>query len=482
MEKEIKRQIQLLEFISGEKKWFTTIEISGILGCSNKTVMKDISLIKDFLPIDWEIKSRKGKGVRLYMPLSTSSKEVSALLFRESLTFQTLDILFKGRVKTSVSLAENLYVQVSVIPNILKRVEKYLKNFGLKLQRKPLKIVGDEIQIIGMFYDLYLKSYMYSEWPFLEYNREIILQYLEHLEKLLGISLHLCSKRYLSYYIAIWLKRKQQGYQINLKGSFLYYNVETSFYKNISFIETQFKKEYHINLTTQDKIILTIAIKRSKYVYKDLNKQKANNIYCLKKGDITVYKMVKEFIYMLEEKLEEELMHDEEFLFSLIEYFKRTMYQLRYLYILEQPQDRTTQYIKEKYFESFLKIKEIYTQWAKKNDIADYIIDEEIAKITMYIEASKLRYNLKYKTVYLVTGENESWTEYLLAILTRKFGGGLQISIKFFMDLSGEKEEELNVDFIISTIPIYFDSIPVVTIHSIPTERDFTNIQHFINL
>ncbi|MGX1461274.1 capsule synthesis positive regulator AcpB [Bacillus thuringiensis] len=480
MEKEIRRQIQLLELLSSEKKWFTTIEISKILECSNKTVMKDISLIKDFLPLDWDIKSRKGKGVRLFMPLNTSSKEVSALLFRESLTFQTLHLLFKGRIKTSVSLAENLYVQVSNIPSILKRVEQYLKKFNLKLQRKPLKILGDEIQIIGMFYDLYLKSYMYCEWPFLGYSQEKIIQYLENVEKLLGISLHLCSKRNLSYYIAIWLQRKKQGYQANLKESFLYYNVETSFYKSISSIEIKVKKEYHINLTTQDKIILTIAIKRSKYIYKDLSKQKAENIYFLKKGDIPVYKMVNEFIFLLEEKLEEKLMHDEDFIFSIIEYFKRTMYQLRYLFILEQPQERTTQYIKEKHFGDFLKVKEIYTQWARKNNIADYITDEEIAKVTMYIEASKLRYNLKYKKVYLVTGENESWTEYLLAVLIRKFQGKIQISINFFLDLSKDKEEELNVDFIISTIPLYFDSIPVVIIHPIPTERDFTNIQHFI--
>ncbi|MRS11275.1 helix-turn-helix domain-containing protein, partial [Bacillus anthracis] len=55
MEKDIKRQIQILEIITSEEKWFTTIEISKILRCCNKTIMKDISFIKDCLPEDWHI-------------------------------------------------------------------------------------------------------------------------------------------------------------------------------------------------------------------------------------------------------------------------------------------------------------------------------------------------------------------------------------------------------------------------------------------
>ncbi|PED40793.1 BglG family transcription antiterminator [Bacillus cereus] len=481
MEKEIQRQIRLLKLLSSEKKWFTTIEISEILGCSNKTVMKDISRIKDFLPLDWDIKSRKGKGICLYMPLSTSSKEVSSLLFRESLTFQILDLLFKGNVKTSISLARILYVQASTLPCILKRVENYLKTFRLKFERKSLKVVGDEIQIIEMYYDLYLKSYKHSEWPFQGYNQGKIFRYLEQLEELLGISLHLCSRRNLSYYIAIWLKRKQQGYQINSKENFLYYYVDTSFYKRISSIESKLKKDYHINLTKQDKIFLIFVIKRSKYVYKDINKQKNENLYDLIKMDKHFFGIVNEFICMLENKLEEELIHDEKFIFSLIEYFKRTLCQLRYLPVIEKRQEITTKYVKEKYSVSFFKIKEIYIQWANKNNIADYITDEEIAKITMYIEARKIRYNLIYKKVYLVTGECESWTEYLLEILKRRFGEAIQISIKFFRDVS-IKQEELNVNFIISTIPLYFDLIPVVIIQPIPTERDFANIKYFIDL
>ncbi|MES5957192.1 helix-turn-helix domain-containing protein [Bacillus fungorum] len=482
MEKEIKRQIQLLALLTSEKRWFRSTEITDILGCSHKTIMKDISLIKEFLPFDCKIQAKKGRGIRLYMSLNMSSEEISSLLFRKSLTFQVLHQLFEGKVQTIVSLAENLYVQVAAISPTLKRIERYLKHFDLRLQRKPLKIVGDQVQIIVMFYDLYLKSYMDSEWPFLEYKQEKIFQLLESLEALLGISLHISFKSHLSYLIAIWLKRKQQGYEMNLENKFLYHNIETLFFKKISKIGKQLEREYNIYLTIQDKILLTTAIKCSKYIYTDLPKEKAENILLFNQGTISVYKLVREFIYMLEEKLLEKLMHNEEFTFALIEYFRRTIYRLRCLSTLEFSQKSTTYYIIDNHFETFLKVKEVYIKWAQKYDIADCVPDDEIAKVTMYIEAMHFCRNLTCKKALLIIGESESWTEYLMVMLTNKFGGKLQISTEFPVDYSYEKGTDMEIDFIISTIPFHHCVIPVVHIQAIPTERDFDNIQLQIEL
>lgn len=482
METNIKRQIQLLELLTSEQRWFKSAEITNILDCSHKTIMKDISLIKDFLPFDCKVQVKKGRGIRLYMPLNMLSEEISSLLFRDSLTFQVLHQLFEGKVQTIVSLAENLYVQVSAISLVLKKIERYLKHFGLRLQRRPLKIVGDQVQIIIMFYDLYLKSYKDSEWPFLEYKQEKILQWFQSLEELLEISLHISSKKHLSYLLAIWLKRKQQGYEIKLENKFLNHNIETLFYKKISKIGKQLEQEYNIDLTIQDKIILTTAFKCSKYIYTDILRGKAEDILLFNQGTISVYRLVKEFIYMLEETLSEKLMYNQEFTFTLIDYFRRTIYRLRSLSTWDFSQKSTTCYIINNHLEDFLKVKEVYTEWIQKYDIADFVPDDEVAKVTMYIEAMKFGCNLRSKKVLLIIGESESWTEYLKAMLIDKFGSKLQISTEFPVDYSCEKEIDTDIDFIISTIPFHHSVIPVVHIQSIPTERDFDNIQSQVEL
>lgn len=69
----------------------------------------------------------------------------------------------------------------------------------------------------------------------------------------------------------------------------------------------------------------------------------------------------------------------------------------------------------------------------------------------MYIEASRLRYTSNYKKVLLVTGESESWAEYLAATLAKRFGDKIQISTVFFAKKS---DHDVNADFIISTIPL----------------------------
>ncbi|MFV5894564.1 MULTISPECIES: capsule synthesis positive regulator AcpB [unclassified Bacillus cereus group] len=479
MEKDIKRQIQILEIITSEKKWFTTVEISKILNCCNKTIMKDISFIKDFLPEDWHIKTKKGKGVRIYLPYNKHRNEITSLLFRESLTFRILQHLFEGETKTIVTLAERLYIQVPSILPALKRVENYLKNFGLKLSKKPLRLEGDEVQIMIMYFDLYLKSYNDTEWPFEGLKKEVIFQYLGTLEESLGISLHMVSKTHISFFIAILLTRKQQGYKVQLNRKFLYFNTETPYYIKIEEISKQLESKFGVSLTVQDKILLTISIKSAKYVYKDIDKEKEESVQYFKQGNLSVYELVKDFINSLEEKLKVDLINDEEFIFALVDYFKRTVYYLQYLCMFERPQKQTIQYMQTEHPETFSAVKEVYTECVKKNEIADYVPVEEIAKVTMYIEVSKLRYTSNYKRALLVTGESESWAEYLSATLTKRFGDKIQISTVF---CAKKSDHDISADFIISTIPLDLDSTPIICINSIPTERDYTNIQYYLDL
>lgn len=126
------------------------------------------------------------------------------------------------------------------------------------------------------------------------------------------------------------------------------------------------EREFGVSLTVQDKILLTISIKSSKYVYKDINKEKEESVQYFKEGNLSIYELVKDFINSLEEKLKVDLISDEEFIFALVDYFKRTIYHLQYLCMFERPQKQTIQYMQTEHSETFSAVKEVYTEFVKK--------------------------------------------------------------------------------------------------------------------
>ena len=67
MERDINRQIGILRILSEENIWFTILELEQKLGCSSKTIRKDISIINDVLSPNSSICSIKGQGVRLFL-------------------------------------------------------------------------------------------------------------------------------------------------------------------------------------------------------------------------------------------------------------------------------------------------------------------------------------------------------------------------------------------------------------------------------
>ncbi|HDR4320598.1 TPA: capsule synthesis transcriptional regulator AcpA, partial [Bacillus anthracis] len=214
MEKDISRKIDLLNILIEEKRWFTLFELEKNLNCSSKTIRKDISIINDLLPKTIFIHSKKGKGVKLSLPQNQSISEAISNLLKKSLTFLAIQQLLEERSNTVTSLADKLYLPISSTNIVLKRVSKYIKKFGLSLEKKPLRIVGDEFQIILMFSERYLESYPDTEWPFTEYKEEMLIDYINYIEEKLEIVFYSNDKRRMAFIMTILFKRIKQGHKV----------------------------------------------------------------------------------------------------------------------------------------------------------------------------------------------------------------------------------------------------------------------------
>ncbi|WP_000479017.1 helix-turn-helix domain-containing protein, partial [Bacillus thuringiensis] len=180
----LKRQYELLKLISSEKKWFSAKEIAVHLNCSIKTVQRDISQIQYSLPKGWSIQLIKNKGIYLTKPLNTSITTIETIYLKHSLLFQTLNILLYSKIQTVEQLSNKLYIQNTKMRSILTDVEHYLKRYKLILKKRPLRIEGNEINIILMYYELYLKSYNSHEWPFSTLQQSIFDHFLLEVEKI----------------------------------------------------------------------------------------------------------------------------------------------------------------------------------------------------------------------------------------------------------------------------------------------------------
>ncbi|MDO6633846.1 helix-turn-helix domain-containing protein [Bacillus thuringiensis] len=478
IQNDINRKIEIFKVISSEKRWFTFQEISQLLHASTKTISRDLVYIKNLVPKDCIIEIKKGYGVQLIMPKDISVKEIISTLFKESLAFQIFIRIVEQKYTTVNSMAEELYIQSYQVTKILKKIEKYLSNFGLKIRRNPLGIIGDEWDVIHVLSHIYYKLYISEEWPFL-YNQTFINRCITQLEESLSITLCIGSRREFSYLIAILLMRKHQGYKVHSINHFSKLKVGDLVYNKLNSVLKEIGKTNNVIFSIPEKVFLTHTFECLSYKYLSSEKGILNNE---RKGYIrnnNLHVIIADFINMLDNKLEENLSENEGLLISFYDYFEEKIHLLNTHYHLKKSEKTTTHYVKKRYQKRFFQVKETYNQWVKKYKITRYAPNEEIANIVMLIEATRIRKETIPKKVLIMTKEGNYWEQYISAVILRKFGNKISLQSKIPMNIEKKDiiEKKHDIDFIISTIPYKLDLIPVIQIQSIITERDFSNIE-----
>ncbi|WP_103653302.1 helix-turn-helix domain-containing protein [Bacillus thuringiensis] len=479
---EIKRKIQILELISIENRWYTQEEIAQVVKASTKTIGKDVTVLKECVPQNWDVKIKKGYGVFLCMPKNASIAEVVCKLFRKTFTFKMLDLLLKYKCLTAKNIADELYIQPYMVTRALKKIEQDITYFGLQLKRKPLEIVGDDLAIIYMFTELYSKAYVGSDWPF-KHNQTIILEFIERLESSMEIVLDLSSRRKFSYFIGIFLMRIKKEKNYVLSSMISNMDIETDFYEKISMLLETVTQQYHITFSVPEKVMFTIVYKSLNFTFKNPIQEQKKELQIFQEGKVKNYNLVKDFICMLDSRLGLQLIKDDQFIYSLINYFRQKVFVLHYCHV-KQTNEASTNYVKEKYLESFFQVEDIYNTWARKHEIANFIPEREIANIVLQIKAYQIRNKVSVKKIMIITKEGDSWKSYLSAILKDKFGSKIEI-IKYTslnVERGYELETEFNIDIIVSTIPVRVYLCPVVQIQPNVTERDLDNIKHYLNV
>ncbi|MBG9501789.1 capsule biosynthesis protein [Bacillus thuringiensis] len=473
----IKRQKDLLFFLLKDKNWHTFSQIANKINCSTKTIQRDIVIIKELLPPNWNLQISKGKGVILHKPAESACSELNSLFIRNEITFKILDTLFKTNITKIPELSDYIYVSPASLYVYLKRTETYLSQFDLYLKRKPLKIHGDSINKILMYQEFYFNSYADDEWPFTNQQEKEADSCVLKIEKKLGIKLYPLYKRKLMYLIAIISDQKKKGIILSLNASLINKIIETPFYKEMFHLnEMDFQKKFSI----EEIVFILIAINCSKYVHQNLLSYKKNVLQHFYNDDVVIYRDIKDLILKLEYTFKCGLLNNSDFVFAIIQYLKQTLSKYHFFPNINFPEEITTSYIMNAHTDTFYKIKDVYTEWVNKYSIKTPISNEEISTLTIQIEGvCMIEKSLNIK-VLLIIEDGEKWELYLKGILTSNFGSIFQFVHIDIKDIATYDYTLLKIDLIITTFSSVKAKIPIIRISIIPTSRELQDLRKFI--
>ncbi|WP_242488024.1 helix-turn-helix domain-containing protein [Bacillus sp. TH13] len=130
MKKEIitHRQFNILMHLDETAGWISSEEIGTYIGCSYKTIQNEIRTIKNLLPENWTLLSKKGYGVRLLHP---SDETVANIFVHDSkeLIFQLINLLVNKDGYAIEEIGELLYINRNTTVQLLKQVRHIIKPF-----------------------------------------------------------------------------------------------------------------------------------------------------------------------------------------------------------------------------------------------------------------------------------------------------------------------------------------------------------------
>ncbi|MGE6964241.1 BglG family transcription antiterminator [Bacillus thuringiensis] len=469
------RQQDIINILLQEPKWHTLKDLAQQAHCAVKTVRRDLHYLKDQLPPDWQIQMVKGKGIRLNKPPYSPQTSIHSLFKREDMRFLILDQLLRTSVHTVTQLADKLYVQVSTLSPILYNVQKYLRHFNLELHKKPLRIVGIEAHIVYMFYELYFTNCGWLEWPFPE-ERDVF-SYISQIEKALDIQFYPIYKQRLAYLMAISIKRKKRGYKMKILPIHEALILETPFYQKIKNLRPIL---CNISLEEADLIFITIAVNCSMFIHSNRNQYKQEVLQHFHQRKSHVYQYVQDLVDQLEKAFDQSFRHDEEFLFCLLQYIRQISYRYQFIPNITSPSPEWHEQVKKKHLKTFQKVHSVYTLWAQMHPFLICANEEDILIITLQLEATFQLSQSYRKKVLLYLGDSILWKRYIQGILYYEFGNTLFILPEEVLDIQKLDLLQLDIDGIISTIPLKKMNIPIFQISLIPTRRELNDIQTFL--
>ncbi|MBJ8204959.1 HTH domain-containing protein [Bacillus cereus] len=141
------RKLHILERLSTEEGLITSKELAKQLNCSNRTIVNEISELKNNLPENWDIIAMKAKGYMLQKPPTESLSRIIMSHLQESTIYRILIETFNNNYYTLEKWSQISYTNKLTLKSNLKQFKAVLKENNLKFKFEPVELEGEEINI-----------------------------------------------------------------------------------------------------------------------------------------------------------------------------------------------------------------------------------------------------------------------------------------------------------------------------------------------
>lgn len=207
-----KRQLELMEKLYYRRDGWSSEELLIELDCSLPILLNDIDVINE---MHQEYHISKIKGLyRLEMDQSISLGNLYADILNLSSEFQIFEELLYERCDSISTISKKLYLSTSNTQRCLKKIEKSLKEVGMGLCYRPLRIEGNEGEIRWLYFRFFneRKNEFEGTLPMLTIQQyDVIEKYVQEFAEINEMYRKYTFNKYLVYnfFISLWRIKNQ---------------------------------------------------------------------------------------------------------------------------------------------------------------------------------------------------------------------------------------------------------------------------------
>lgn len=503
---------EIILILLNQHEYITLQEISDAIQVSSRTVHRELENVEKFLE-EKEILLEKKKGIGIRLNLENHDiddvrnwleNEKTELIYTPEQRYIMLkaELLKETEPTKLYSLTHLLDVTESTISNDLDNINDWFEKYELELIRKPglgVYVQGSEKAtrraIVALLYEHFheidlINFIINNEYslPIKYYNNEIdtlvfslidstyldkVKQLLKDLESTIGYQLADHSYIALIIRFLVTIKRINQGLMIHIDDSLKSQLRIDKIYNALrKWIDVH--SDYELDTLVEDELIyLSMHIKGAKLreTYSE------NSISMIE--DFKMIKLAKKIIRIAETQTNTYLEDNEKLINGLVRHLGPAINRIKLKLDVMNP---LVKEIKAMYPYLY----QVASECVKVIEDEEHIIvpEDEIAYIATHIGSAiknEKRSNINKYRVVIACSSGIGTSQLLSAEIQKEFYNLDIVDIISTLEIDVDKIKGLNVDLIITTIPIPPIDIPTIQVNCILTEQNKIEIKKYLS-
>ena len=312
LSKKQRRQLQLLEILIKEKRRFHLKELAKRLDCTERSLKEDLSNLRSTFD-DFIIESSTN-GIKLSYEDSVGLEVIYHHFFKESQDFALIEYLFFHKDVSNEYICRKFDLSHQSFYRLIRTINQKLQTkYNIKIDLKPLNLVGDEIDVRFFYAQYFAERYYYMEWPFPEFKEEAVTDLITFFFKLYGYPLTFSVLRSYKVLLTVYLSRIKQGYFIDMPTNYDVYKDQYQGVTNVEEMLRYFSLQLGVELNGKvlEQFFIIFIQENFYFSPESLIEAAATDSYA-KKSTTLIKDMFRELCYSYDldiENLDEMLMH-----------------------------------------------------------------------------------------------------------------------------------------------------------------------------